>query len=108
MQSFRTSAAVMLIACLMPSPTRAADFQFTVGDQLMTMPWPTGYCLPANRDKHIADLVAAGDSVNVTHTMFIRCDRAGNDKGPGNDYIIIKTPLSAVGAVVGREELLAE
>ncbi len=108
MQFFRTSAAVMLISCLMPSPAWAAEFQFTVGDQLLTLPLPTGYCLPANRDKQIADLVAAGDTANVTHTMFIRCERAGNNKGPGNDYIIIKTPLSAVSAVVERDELLAE
>ena len=101
-----TRWALAFAALLQSAPAIAADFSFTVHDVSLGAPLPAGYCLPANRDKLVADTLASGDADNVTHAMLIRCDEVGTANGPGNDYILIKTPKASLPAVVSRSELI--
>lgn len=71
-------------------------------------PMPTGYCLPTGKNKAAADLLAAADTENVTHTSLFRCDRMDDASGPGNDYYLLKTPRQALVASISRPELIAQ
>lgn len=94
-------------AMMMPASAMAAEVTFTVHDVTLTATIPTGYCVPVNNDKLIADTLASGDADNVTLATLIRCDTAGRTEGPGNDYMLIKAPKSALSASMPRAELLA-
>jgi hypothetical protein len=93
-------------AILLPGAAQAAEVNFTVAEVKLTAVIPAGYCLPAGQDKVIADTLAMGDAENVTLATLIRCDQAGRAKGPGNDYMLIKTPKAALGTRMARAEFL--
>ena len=94
-------------ALMVPGTVHAADVTFTVHDVTLKATIPAGYCIPVNNDKLIADALATGDKDNVTLATLIRCDHAGRTEGPGNDYMLIKAPVSALSASMPRAEFLA-
>jgi len=96
-------AAAAIVA---PGAVQAAEVGFTINDVKLTATIPAGYCLPEGNDKLIADTLASGDADNVTLATLIRCDEAGQGDGPGNDYMLIKTPRSALPTRIARPELL--
>ena len=95
-------------APLAAAPRATADASFRVGGVAFQLPLPSGYCLPRGLQVDVAQLVAAGDSENVTHLTLLPCNAAvaGPELGSQNDYILIKTPKQALIAEVSREELL--
>ncbi|MBL0916403.1 MAG: hypothetical protein IBJ13_13105 [Sphingopyxis sp.] len=94
-------------AAMLPMSAQAAEsVTFTVHDVTLTAPLPAGYCIPVDRDKLIADTLAKGDTENVTLATLIRCDHAGQANGPGNDYMLIKTPKTALTAKIARSDLI--
>lgn len=99
---------VALAAMITPGMALAAETAtFTIADVTLTATLPAGYCLPKNNDKLIADTLATGDPQNLTLATFIRCDRQGNAEGPGNDYMLIKSPNAAIATRTSRPELLS-
>jgi hypothetical protein len=103
MMKWALAAGVMMI----PGAAMAAEVSFTVHDVTLTATIPAGYCVPMNRDKLIADTLATGDNENVTLATLIRCDKAGRDEGPGNDYMLIKAPKGALATRIARSDLLS-
>jgi hypothetical protein len=93
-------------AMMIPGTAMAADVDFSVSDVQLTATVPTGYCVPAGQDKLIADTLANGDTDNLTLATFIRCDKAGRTEGPGNDYMLIKTPKGALATRMARGAFL--
>lgn len=93
-------------AMMVPGAAQAADVTFTVHDVTLTATIPAGYCVPMNTDRLIADTLASGDTVNVTLATLIRCDKAGRAEGPGNDYMLIKSPKAVLAATMPRAALL--
>jgi len=98
--------ALVAGAMMVPGAAEAADVTFTVHDVTLTATIPAGYCVPMNKDKLIADTLATGDKENITLATLIRCDKAGRAEGPGNDYMLIKTPQNALATRIPRAELL--
>ena len=98
---------MLAAAMAMPGAAHAADIAFSVNGIGLTMPLPAGYCIPAGQDKLIADTLAKGDTDNLTLATLIRCDKAGRTEGPGNDYMLIKTPKASLGSVLPRATLLS-
>jgi hypothetical protein len=86
------------------SDTRTADFR--VGGVAFSMQIPDGYCLPSGKMADIAQLLAAGDTVNTTDLMLTRCD--GEVLKWANDYTFVKTPSTALLATVDRATLLTQ
>jgi hypothetical protein len=101
-------AASLGATALPAAPPAPMDASFRVGTVAFEMPLPSGYCLPRGLQIDVAQLVAAGDSENVTNLTLFPCDDPveGPDLGAGNDYILIKTPKQALIAEVSRVELL--
>lgn len=81
---------------------------FTVHDVTLSVDLPAGYCLPKNNDGLIAETLAKSDPQNLTLATFIRCDRQNRPEGPGNDYVLIKSPNAALTQRVERAKLLSE
>ena len=97
-------AAVLLAAPAahgQAAPT-AAEPHFRMGGIEITAPLPQGYCLPAGNQIDAAQLVAAGDTLNVTHLTFFVC----GTKEMADDYILLKTPTQVLAATVTLPELL--
>ena len=97
-------AALVSIAAAPADPSRIADFR--VGGMSFSLPIPSGYCLPVDRQADIAQMLAAADTVNVTDLTLMTCDKTIL-KG-ANDYTVIKTPRTALLASVDRATLLAQ
>lgn len=97
---------ILTMAAMAPGTAHAADMSFSIDDVRLTAPIPAGYCIPTGRDKTVADLVAKGDAENLTLATLIRCDQAGRAEGFGNDYMLIKTPIAAMGVRLQRAEFL--
>ncbi|MDO9367856.1 MAG: hypothetical protein Q7T68_04740 [Sphingopyxis sp.] len=92
---------------LLPSEAQAADpLTIRVGDVPVVGVIPDGYCLPAGRDKLIADTLAKGDPENKTLATFIRCDQQNQPAGVKYDYYLIKSPVAQAPAMT-RAEFIA-
>lgn len=105
----RSIRAAMIAASLilLPGAAYAADpLSIRVGDVPVAGVIPDGYCLPAGRDKLIADTLAKGDPENKTHATFIRCDQQNLPAGVKYDYYLIKSPLAQAPAMT-RAEFIA-
>lgn len=103
-----TRLALMAAVALLSVPAQAAEAViFTVHDTGLTVPLPAGYCLPRDRDKAIADLLAEGDTQNVTLATLIRCDMADRAEGLGHEYMLIKAPKQTLAVRVSRPDLLS-
>jgi hypothetical protein len=85
---------------------QAADVAFAVNGVKLAVPIPAGYCVPEGRDKLVADTLAKGDTENITLATLLRCDMTGRAAGPGNDYILIKSPNLALGTSIARADFL--
>ncbi|HEX8124109.1 MAG TPA: hypothetical protein VF548_00840 [Allosphingosinicella sp.] len=115
----RISAALCLAACLAAagfgspalaaSPPPPAGASFRVGGVEFQLPLPPGYCLPRGLQVDVAQLVAAGDTANVTDLTLFPCTApaSGPELGNQKDYILIKTPKQAMVTQVTRKDLLA-
>jgi hypothetical protein len=98
-------------AMIAVEPVRAAEVQkgilsFRSGGVAFKMPLPKGYCLPSGTDIDAAQLMAAGDTENVTHALLVRCDANSGEALGAKDYLILQTPRQALLAPVTRGELL--
>lgn len=99
--------AAIAAASLLSTAAQAAEtVTFTINDVTLTAPMPAGYCEPVNSDRLIADTLARGDRDNITLATLIRCDQAGRAEGPGNDYMLIKSPRTALTTMISRPEFL--
>lgn len=79
--------AVLLAAAA--SPAAASDVAtFRVGTVELKALLPSGYCAPEGKDAAVAQVLATGDTRNVTHLTAISCDSAK----AWMDYFILKTP----------------
>jgi len=67
------------------------------------LPVPDGYCQPSGLGADTAQIMAAGDTVNVTHLTLVRC---GASEDAFSDYYLIKTPSRVLLAVMDRETFL--
>lgn len=95
-------SAMALTSAAAGTSDRLADFR--VGGVSFRLPIPAGYCLPSGRMADVMQLLAAGDTENVTDLSLAQCV----DKMlPGaSDYTIIKTPRRGLLVTVDRAELL--
>jgi hypothetical protein len=93
---------------LAAAPPAPAEASFRVGGVAFQLPLPAGYCLPRELQVDVAQLVAAGDTDNVTDLTLFPCNApvSGAEMGAQKDYILIKTPKQALIAQVSREELI--
>ena len=90
---------------LTPTIALAADqplVTFRLPGVQFSMPMPDGYCLPSGDDVDVAQLVAAGDTVNTTHVTVVKC----GDRLASSDYFILKTPVQALLMSINRQEFL--
>lgn len=108
-----TAALCLAAACLRPTALPAAEpapaeASFRLGGVAFKLPLPSGYCLPRELQVDVAQMVAAGDTQNVTDLTLFPCTAPVSGPGLGalKDYILIKTPKEALLAQVSREELL--
>ena len=104
-----TLVGAALVAAMMPTPALAQDR--IVIDMIgvrLEAPLPAGYCLPDVATQAIDDLVAAADTLNVTHVALRPCDAMLSDEEPLKDYYLIKSPRAGLAASVSREAFLAE
>jgi hypothetical protein len=107
---FRMGGSVAALALAIPLfcgtalAQQAETVTFTVAGQAFEMPMPQGYCLPRTASEiSRADLQSSTDPNGVTHVTLDSC-------GPGastHDYIIIKTPKSAMSFKTTHDRLLA-
>ena len=100
-----TMAAATPIVEMPPTePARVATFN--VGGVELILPLPDDYCLPVTAAEiGGAQILAAGDTTNVTHLQIGRCDIA--QPNARFDYTLVKTPRSVLAATVGRSSLIA-
>jgi hypothetical protein len=88
----------------------AADVQkedtahFRIGGTSFTLAIPEGYCVPEGRQADIAQVLAAGDNLNVTNLTLLACTN-GKFTDSDTDYILIKTPKPAILLDIGKEML---
>ncbi|MDQ8757289.1 hypothetical protein RCO27_13745 [Sphingosinicella sp. LHD-64] len=67
------------------------------------LPIPAGYCLPQGAQADAAQLLAAADSLNVTHLTLVRCEESPE---AATDYNLIKTPRQALLTTIERRAFL--
>ena len=101
----RWAALLMLVTGSAPAAAAAPAAEFRSGGLEFQVPMPEGYCLPAGSDVDIAQLVAAGDSANVTHLTLVPCSKK---QGLADDYIILKTPKAVLLVTFDRPQFLEE
>lgn len=93
---------ILLLASALAAAS-PAPVQFNVGGTALSMPMPTGYCLPAGAQITVAQMLAAADHSNVTDAHIVRCD----GKAPGEeDYTMIKTPVQALPITIDRPQII--
>jgi hypothetical protein len=111
----RTILAALFLGAALPGPRALpaatpgpADASFRVGGVEFQLPLPSGYCLPRGLQVDVAQLVAAGDSDNVTDLTLFPCSAPVDGPGLGaqNDYVLIKTPKPLLIVEASREEVL--
>ena len=95
-------AVPALVAAAPSTSDRVADFR--VGGVSFMLPLPAGYCLPSGRVADVMQLLAAGDTENVTDLSLAQCD--GKMLSGASDYTIIKTPRRGLLVAIDRAELL--
>jgi hypothetical protein len=102
------AAAAFGSTALAADPPAAPRASFRVGGVEFQLPLPSGYCLPRGLQVDVAQLVAAGDTANVTDLTLFPCaaPTGGPDLGTQKDYVLIKTPKQAMLTQVTRKELL--
>jgi hypothetical protein len=101
-------AACFGSTALPAAPPGPAQASFRVGAVEFQLPLPSGYCLPRGLQVDVAQLVAAGDTQNVTDLTLFPCEApvSGSGLAAQKDYILIKTPKQALLTQVTREALL--
>lgn len=98
-------AALLLVTPAIAAAGENTPVAFAIGGESFELPLPTGYCPPSGRTAAIAQLLAAGDTQNVTHAMLVPC---GQEPGSGvNDYTLVKTPSNLLIVDLDRAALLA-
>lgn len=99
------TATCLLICAVCIVPQAAAEesntANFRIGGVELSLPVPVGYCQPAGNRVDIAQIMAAADSLNVTHTTIFKCEDAKM-----LDYVILKTPIQALLPSIDRAEFL--
>jgi hypothetical protein len=86
-------AAAALATAIPSAAAEAAPAAFRSGGVEFQVPPPAGYCLPRGDQIDVAQLLAAGDPLNVTHLTLLPCA----EKSAGShDYIVLKTPKEAL------------
>lgn len=63
--------------------------RFNIGTVALELPLPSTYCLPEGNSRATAQVLAAGDTMNVTMVTLFSCKR---ENGENKDYSVIKTP----------------
>jgi hypothetical protein len=101
LKAVASMATACLAATAAAAQTKPEVGSFRISGVSFEMPAPPGYCLPKGKDVDVAQLLAAGDTQNVTHLTLVRCSADSP-----NDYILVKTPTGALLADVGREDAL--
>ncbi len=85
----------------LPADTRGS-LSFRQNGAEFNVPVPQGMCAPQGQQIEIADLIAAADDRNVTHVTMMSC----NPERADTDYLMIKTPRSALLTMMEREAFL--
>lgn len=80
---------------------RTARFQVTGVE--IALPIPNGFCEPEGKGVALAQLLAAGDNVNVTNLTLTRCGAEPRLV----DYYLLKTTKSLLTLTVSREQWIA-
>lgn len=83
-----TAAAVPVMAV-------AASVALQVGPDKLSMPLPTGFCVPRGYVAGVAEAVAKADDQNVTLATFVNCEHQ-DDEMAMNNYVIVKAFRKAV------------
>lgn len=94
------TAWLLPIALMASAPEENRSDAFRVGLVSFTAAIPPGFCLPGEEDAAVSQLVAAGDTANVTHLTVNSCDKSRR----WVDYYLVKTPTTILLATTTNEE----
>jgi hypothetical protein len=97
-------AALATSALLAAVPEEPVTIGFMVGTASFELPTPSTYCVPVGKEAAVAQLMAAGDNLNVTMVTLFSCKTEGPRE---KDYTLIKTPKNLLMATVSLSDLLA-
>ena len=93
---------ILAAAAAAPAVPSAARFEDVhVGSVVLHVPFPEGYCKPVGDDVATMQMLAAGDSRNVTVLSLVECSG-------GPNYLLVKAPVSALSANLDRAEAIKE
>lgn len=100
----RMMMGALALAAAMPAFAQEAQTaRFQVTGVEVALPIPKGFCLPRGKGAVVAQLLAAGDTSNVTHLTLDSC----NEQAADIDYYLFKTTRSVLAIQVSREEWIA-
>ncbi len=100
----RMMMGALALAAALPAlaqDTQTARFQVTGVE--VALPIPKGFCMPQGKGAIVAQLLAASDTVNVTHLTLNSCDAQAAD----TDYYLFKTTRSVLAIQMSRKEWIA-